>query len=150
MKLYFCHGPLKYCKMKKRSRKRDDAERRKVEKSVRELEQESGHVTLAQVTDLYPNVPQESQETILTLLNKPGDMINTTFLHTWYIKDKDTDVIYHGLLLKLKKTKKCTSVVRLGYPIHNRDCKRNMPEKSTTRGLELDTDSTQLYSSCIV
>ena len=73
--------------MKKRSRKRDDVERRKVEKSVRELEQKSGHVTLAQVTDLYPNVPQETQETILTLLNKPEDMIKTTFLHTWYIKE---------------------------------------------------------------
>ncbi len=98
------------CRLKQKSRKRDDAERRKVEKSVRELEKGEGHVTLDQVKDMFSDVPAGVEEVVLTLLNSPGDAVKTRFLHTWFVEDHG-DAVYHGAVLKLKKTKRCTFVV---------------------------------------
>lgn len=100
-------------RMMQKSRKRDEAERRTVERHVRSLESLHTNITSENIKELSKDeeFSAELQTTILELFVNPKSFVNKQFHHTWCDRDTNTDTVYFGNVAKLRKRKVCTFVV---------------------------------------
>ena len=94
------------------SRQRNLQERRKVEKGVRQLEAQKdvneGTVSAMSMTN---NLSDEQATHIVDLCQNPISLVGVKMVHTWYDEEKESDEIFHGEIIKMRRRKKCTFVV---------------------------------------
>ena len=74
----------------------------------------------------------------MTLFNNSVDVVSLTFLHTWFVSDLSEDVVYHGSVLELKKTKRCAYVIAY-YNAANESADDAVDETVTRSTLIVDT-----------
>ena len=98
-----------FLRLQARGRNKDEAERRKVEKTVSKLI--AGQVTTEQVGEVASVPACEDSAFVVKMMNNPAAAINDRFLHTWFDSTSGCDKVYQGHIRKLKKKKLCTYVV---------------------------------------
>ena len=94
------------------SRKRNLQERRKVEKRVRQLEvqKDVGKDTVSALS-MTNDLSDEHIKHIVDLCQDPVSLVGANLIHMWYDQENESDEIFHGEIIKLRRRKKCTFVV---------------------------------------
>ena len=105
--------------------KKTQAERKKVEKTVKDLEKSFEREKLDDLCANMSECTTEDRNVLENLLKKPADFVGKVISQVWYVDEAEDghgqEVVYVGHVIKLKRKKICTFVIGYHLPEESED-----------------------------